>query len=64
MQVDVHQLEHKVQITVVMCPNYPLEFNNVLVSELPQDGHLSVGALGIYLVLKGIKYLLEGVLPS
>lgn len=64
MQVGLHILENEVEISWVVGLDDPLEFDDVDVFELMQDGHLSVGSLRVYIILKGVENFLESVFFS
>jgi hypothetical protein len=61
VQVCLHELEDQVEIAIVACADDTGELNDVGVFELGEDGDLSVGALGVSGVLKGVEYLFKGV---
>ena len=62
MQICLETLEHQVQIFSVLRLYDPLQLYYVLMLQLPQHTHLSVGPLRIDLVLKRVEDLLQGVL--
>ena len=60
MQVCVHEIKHKVNIAVILCANYILEADNVLMArQLLQKDDFAEGTLCVGRILEGIKVLLE-----
>ena len=59
VQVCLHVLKKQVDVLVVLRPNAIVQFDDIGMVQLPQDLYLSVGALRIGGVLKGIEYLLQ-----
>jgi hypothetical protein len=64
VEVALHDLENQVQISSIVSLDHPLHLHYVLMIELVKDTHLSIGPLGIYIILKCIKDLLQGVLSA
>jgi hypothetical protein len=60
VQVDLHVLEDKIDILVVLGSNDIVQFDYVLMIELLQKHDLTVGPLRIRRVLKGVEYFLQG----
>lgn len=61
MQVCVHEVEHQVDVPVVLSSDYVLKSNDVLVTiQLLQEDDLTESPLSIGGVLKGIEVLLQG----
>ena len=59
VQVCLHVLKKQVNVLVVLRANGIVQFDDIGMVQLPQDLYLSVGALRIGGVLKGIEYLLQ-----
>ena len=59
VQVCLHVIEKKIQVLVVLCPYYSVQFDYVIVIQLVQDRNFAVGALCIHIIVKGVKYLLK-----
>jgi hypothetical protein len=55
VQVDLHVLEDKIDILVVLGSNDIVQFNYVLMIELLQEHDLSIGPLRICRVLESVK---------
>jgi len=60
VQVGVHEVEHEVDISIVLSSDYVLQPYNVFVTiKFLQENNLSEGTLGISRVLEGVEVLLE-----
>ena len=60
MQICVHKIKDKIDITVILSPNHILESNYVLVpSQLLQEDNLTESSLRVSRVLESIKVLLQ-----
>jgi hypothetical protein len=60
VQVSIHEIEHQVNISVILSPDDILQADNVLMTgQLLQEDDFSEGTLSICCVLKGVKVLLE-----
>lgn len=60
VQVDVHVLEHQVDVLVVPRPDHLFQPDDVRVLELSQEHDFAVGALGVGGVGEGVKVFFEG----
>lgn len=60
MQINVHVFEDKVNIFIVLGPDYVIDFDDVFLFELFEEHDFTVGSLGIGGVGEGIKVLFEG----
>ena len=63
MQISFHELKDEVEVPATLRLYHPLQLHDVLVAQLVQDTHLPVGPLRVNIVLEGVEYLLQGVLP-
>ena len=61
VQVDVHELEKDINVLFRVRSDHPSNLYYVRVLQFLEKHYLSVGALGISGVLKGIKIFLEGI---
>lgn len=60
VQICVHEIEHQVDVPVILCPHHVLKADNIFVArQLLQEDNFSEGSLRICGVLKCIKILLE-----
>lgn len=60
MQIRVHEVEHQVDVPVILGSNYVLQTNDILVAgKLLQEDDLSERALGIGSILERVEVLLE-----
>lgn len=60
VQVCVHEVEHKVDVAVVLGADHVLQSNDVFVaSQFLQEDNLAEGALCVRGVLEGVEVLLE-----
>ena len=59
MQVCIHEVEHEVDITVILCANNILEADNVFVAHLLQKDDLAESTLRVSRVLEGVEVFLE-----
>jgi hypothetical protein len=59
VQVHLHELEHKVNVFIIICPNHVYQLYDVLMVKLLEEDDFAVGALSICSVLKGVKDLLQ-----
>jgi ADP-glucose pyrophosphorylase len=55
MQVDLHVLEHQVDVLVVLGADHVVQLDYVLVVHLLEDRNLAVSALGVRRVLKCVE---------
>lgn len=61
MQVCIHEIKHKVNISVVFCSNYILQPDDVFVAgQLLEENDLSESPLRIGSILKGVEVFLKG----
>ncbi len=60
MQVDVHVLEHQINVLVVLRPQDFLEYYDVWVLQLLQKHYFPVGPLSIRRVRESIEVLFQG----
>lgn len=60
MQIGLHVLKDQVHIALVCGLDDFVEFDNIFMFHLMEEGDFSVGSLGICWVLKSIKYFFEG----
>lgn len=60
MQISIHEVEDKVDITVIFGANDVLKSDDIFMTrELLEEDNLSEGALGVSCILKGVKILLQ-----
>jgi hypothetical protein len=59
-EVDVHMLEHQVDIPVVFSPDHLFQFYDVGVREFHQEHDFAVGALCVGGVIEGVEVFLKG----
>lgn len=59
MQINVHVLEHQVDIFVVLCPDDVVDADDVLLFELFEEHDLTVGSLGVCGVREGVEVLFQ-----
>lgn len=60
MEISVHEVENKINVSVVLCADHVLEANDVLVAvELLKEDNFTECPLGISGILKGVKVLLK-----
>ena len=57
VEVDIHELEQQIDVSLVLRPDHFFQLDYVRVFELSQKHYLSVGPLRISRVLEGIKIL-------
>jgi len=60
VQVGLHELEHHVNVLVILGPEDIQHLNDIVVVKLLQEHYLSKCPLGVSRVLEGIENLLEG----
>ena len=61
VQIDVHKLEHEINVSFVLGFDYFLQRDYVRVLDFVEEHHLAVGALGVCWVLEGIEIFFQGV---
>jgi hypothetical protein len=59
MKVCLHELEHKVEILVIFGTDHLVQFYDVGVIKLLEEGDLAEGPLGVGGVLEGIEDLFQ-----
>lgn len=60
MQICIHEIEHQVDITIVLGPDHVLQADNVLVTrQLLQENDLSEGTLRVCCVLESVEVFLQ-----
>jgi hypothetical protein len=59
MQINVHMLEHQIDVLIVFRPNGALQAYDITVPQLPQEHDLPIGSLRISGVRKSIEIFLE-----
>lgn len=59
VQVGLHELKRHIQVSVILGPDHPIQFDHVGMVQLPEDADLSIGALRVSGILEGVEDLLE-----
>ena len=59
MQICFHKLEYQIQILIVLCFYYVMQFDDIIVIELVQKHDFTIGSLSISRVLKSIEYFFK-----
>ncbi len=59
MQICFHKLKHQVQVLLILGLEDSVQFDNILMIELFQNGHLAISPLSINRVTKRIEYFFE-----
>lgn len=58
VQIRLHKLKNQIKILLVPGLHYPVQPDDVIVVQLPEDGDLAVGALGVDGVAESVEYFL------
>jgi hypothetical protein len=59
MQICFHEFKHQVQVLLILGLEHSVQFDNILMIELFQNGHLAISPLRINGVTKRIEYFFE-----